>query len=156
LNVLINVPLQLYLSLLKTPMELAVDIKRKVLNEGFAVIENVFNDEEINNILNEINGADTSKPTFRKSTELFAIRQFFKEVPGVFKLIFTNKFRSVIADIFGNNYFVVKSIYFDKPGESNWFVAYHQDLTISVDKKPDIKGFGPWTVKQSQFAVQPL
>jgi hypothetical protein len=34
-------------------------------------------------------------------------------------------------------------------------VAYHQDLTVSVDKKVEIEGFGPWTVKQNQFAVQP-
>lgn len=34
-------------------------------------------------------------------------------------------------------------------------MAYHQDLTISVDKKADLPGFGPWTVKQNQFAVQP-
>ncbi|MFD1256587.1 phytanoyl-CoA dioxygenase family protein [Mucilaginibacter terrae] len=55
----------------------------------------------------------------------------------------------------GNKYFVVKSIYFDKPEKSNWFVAYHQDLTVSVDRKIDLPGFGPWTVKQNQFAVQP-
>ncbi|KIC90263.1 phytanoyl-CoA dioxygenase family protein, partial [Flavihumibacter solisilvae] len=47
------------------------------------------------------------------------------------------------------------SIYFDKPGDSNWFVSYHQDLTISVDKKMELSGFGPWTIKQNQFAVQP-
>ena len=52
-------------------------------------------------------------------------------------------------------FFVVKSIYFDKPKESNWFVSYHQDLTISVDKKIDIDSFGPWTTKHNQFAVQP-
>lgn len=49
----------------------------------------------------------------------------------------------------------MKSIYFDKPETSNWYVAWHQDLTISVDKRIDIEGFGPWTVKQNQFAVQP-
>lgn len=48
-----------------------------------------------------------------------------------------------------------KSIYFDKPEHSSWFVAWHQDLTISVDKKIDLDGFGPWTSKQDQFAVQP-
>ncbi len=49
----------------------------------------------------------------------------------------------------------MKSIYFDKPPQSNWFVAWHQDLTISVGEKADVPGFGPWTVKQEQYAVQP-
>ncbi len=57
--------------------------------------------------------------------------------------------------MFGNGHFVVKSIYFDKPEESNWFVAWHQDLTIAVDKKVDVRGYGSWTNKHTQFAVQP-
>nr|WP_317166891.1 phytanoyl-CoA dioxygenase family protein [Chryseobacterium indologenes] len=60
-----------------------------------------------------------------------------------------------MREIFGEKYFVVKSIYFDKPETSNWYVAYHQDLTISVDKKMELQGFGPWTTKQNYFAVQP-
>ena len=50
---------------------------------------------------------------------------------------------------------MVKSIYFDKPSSSNWYVSYHQDLTISVNKKIELANFGPWTVKQNQYAVQP-
>jgi len=57
--------------------------------------------------------------------------------------------------LFGPDYFLVKSIYFDKPEQSNWFVAYHQDLTISVDQKKQVAGFEQWTVKNDQFAVQP-
>jgi ectoine hydroxylase-related dioxygenase (phytanoyl-CoA dioxygenase family) len=49
----------------------------------------------------------------------------------------------------------VKSIYFDKPETSNWYVSYHQDLTISLDKKVQIRNYGPWTSKSNQFAVQP-
>jgi len=45
--------------------------------------------------------------------------------------------------------------HFDKPGGSNWFVAFHQDLTIAVDKRTTFPGFSCWTVKQDQFAVQP-
>ena len=98
---------------------------------------------------------DTSKPTFRKTADLFAIRQFFKEVPDAVELVFTPALKTIIYKVFGDDYFVVKSIYFDKPEASNWFVAYHQDLTISVDKKLDIVGFAPWTTKQNQYAVQP-
>lgn len=34
-------------------------------------------------------------------------------------------------------------------------VPYHQDLTIPVNKKADLKDYCNWTVKQDQFAVQP-
>ncbi len=77
------------------------------------------------------------------------------EVPEVQASIFNARLKAVITEYFGHDYFAVKSIYFDKSEKSNWFVAWHQDLTISVDKKIDLPGFGPWTVKQDQFAVQP-
>lgn len=129
---------------------------RKQLDElGFTTLNDIYSEIEIDNILGAIKSADTSNATFRKSDDLFAIRQFLKEIPEINKLVFTDKFKTTIKNLLGDNFFIVKSIYFDKPEKSNWFVSYHQDLTISVDKKADIGNYGPWTVKQNQFAVQP-
>jgi ectoine hydroxylase-related dioxygenase (phytanoyl-CoA dioxygenase family) len=130
-------------------------IKDRISNFGFAIIENIFTDKEISNILFTISQADTSKLTFRKTNDLFAIRQFFKEIPNAIEQVFNDKLKHLITSSFGQDFFVVKSIYFDKPEQSNWFVAYHQDLTISVKEKIDTVGYGPWTTKQNQFAVQP-
>ncbi len=136
-------------------MEVFADAKQKLEKEGFAIINNVFTRSEIEAIVSTVSTSDTSKPTFRKTADIFAIRQFFKEVPAAFEKVFTNKFRQFISTLLGSEFFIVKSIYFDKPETSNWFVAYHQDLTISVNKKADVNGFGSWTTKSSQFAVQP-
>ena len=136
-------------------MENLQNHKTEISDKGFTIINDVFSEKEINQIIDVINSIDTSKETFRKSEDLFAIRQFLKEVPESHQLIFNDTIKKIINEIFGNNYFVVKSIYFDKPEKSNWYVSYHQDLTISVDKKLDLNGFGPWTTKQNQFAVQP-
>jgi ectoine hydroxylase-related dioxygenase (phytanoyl-CoA dioxygenase family) len=129
--------------------------KRELSENGFAVVENIYTIEEVQNILEVIDSADTSKDTFRKSSDLFAIRQFLKEVPETFNLIFNDSLKYLIRQLIGDDFFIVKSIYFDKPPTSNWYVAYHQDLTISVDKRIEIENFGPWTTKQNQFAVQP-
>lgn len=129
--------------------------KNELTANGFAVINNIFSEEEVEKISEAIQNIDSSKNTFRKSEDLFAIRQFLKEIPEVKDLIFNENLKAIIKKIFGENYFVVKSIYFDKPKKSNWYVAYHQDLTISVDKKLELENFGPWTTKQNQFAVQP-
>lgn len=130
-------------------------IQQSISNKGFAIVENVFSNEEIENLVSIVSSVDTSKPTFRRTNDLFAIRQFFKEIPIAIDAVFTSKFDKLLDASFGNEYFVVKSIYFDKPGSSNWFVSYHQDLTISVDKKLELAGYGPWTTKHEQFAVQP-
>lgn len=123
--------------------------------KGFTVIDNIFTPAETAAILNTIEQADTSNDTFRKTKDLFAIRQFLKEIPAVIPVVFNATLKAVIKDLFGEAYVPVKSIYFDKPGDSNWFVSYHQDLTISVKEKAETPGFGPWTVKQQQYAVQP-
>ena len=122
---------------------------------GFTIIDNVFTAEEVSTIIETINGIDTSGPAFRKTSDLFAIRRFVKEVPAISPLVFNSRLRAIIDELLGPDYFLVKSIYFDKPEQSNWFVAYHQDLTISVEEKKQVAGFDQWTVKNNQFAVQP-
>jgi ectoine hydroxylase-related dioxygenase (phytanoyl-CoA dioxygenase family) len=131
------------------------DYKAHNNSKGYIVIPSVYTPEQVSAIIGAIENADSSNDTFRKSKDLFAIRQFLKEIPEILPMVFNETLRDLLKDLMGENAFVVKSIYFDKPGNSNWFVAYHQDLTISVDKKVEIDGFGPWTVKQNQFAVQP-
>ncbi|AYL96325.1 phytanoyl-CoA dioxygenase family protein [Mucilaginibacter celer] len=127
----------------------------KIANNGFTVVDDIYTDAGVNDILLAIEYADKTGPLFRQTDDLFAIRQFLKVIPGVSSLIFTDKLNTCLQQLFGDGYFVVKSIYFDKPALSNWFVAWHQDLTISVDEKTDMEGYGPWTVKHNQFAVQP-
>lgn len=130
-------------------------IKSELLKNGFSIIENIFGEAEISAIIRTIKNVGDDSPLFRKSKDLFAIRQFLKEIPQTTNIIFNDNLKVLIAEIFGTDYFVVKSIYFDKPKESNCHVPWHQDLTISVDKKEELNGYGPWTVKQDQFGVQP-
>lgn len=136
-------------------MQQAVALKTEIESLGFTIVENVFSNTEIETIVHIINEASSNKPTFRKTTDLFAIRQLFKEIPEAIPSVFIQPLKDQIEQLFGQGFFIVKSIYFDKPAGSNWFVSYHQDLTISVTKKWVIEGFGPWTVKQHQYGVQP-
>lgn len=136
-------------------MENFDQMKIETVENGFTIVDNIYSTKEVECILSIINIADTSSQTFRKSADVFAVRQFLKEIPEVSKHIFNEKLNTIIKKLFGNNFFLVKSIYFDKPETSNWFVSYHQDLTISVDKKIELENYRQWTVKQNQFAVQP-
>lgn len=136
-------------------MENFEQLKIETIENGFIIVDDIYSTEEVEHISSIIISADTSSQTFRKLTEVFAVRQFLKGIPSLSKYIFNEKLNKIIQNIFGNDFFVVKSIYFDKPETSNWFVSYHQDLTISVDKKIELENYRYWTVKQNQFAVQP-
>ena len=54
---------------------------QEINRNGFTVIGNIFSHEEVEEILKLVEGADSEKQTFRKSNDLFAIRQFLKEIP---------------------------------------------------------------------------
>lgn len=122
---------------------------------GYAVTQPILTDVTIEALLACIERADQHHAAFRKTDDLFAIRQFFKQVPGALTALFDEALISFVDALLGKEYRMVKCIYFDKPAASNWFVAYHQDLTIAVAARKDVAGFGPWTVKQEQYAVQP-
>ena len=49
----------------------------------------------------------------------------------------------------------VKGIVFDKTPAANWKVPWHQDLTICVQRRIDVEGFGPWSIKEGLLHVQP-
>lgn len=137
---------------------LKMNYNTEISSKGFSIINNVFTENEIENLISLIENKTANNQenaTFRKSQDLFAIRQFHKEIPETLPFIFNKKLQDIIDSAFGKGFFITKSIYFDKPEKSNWFIAYHQDLTISVDQKIEIENFENWTVKQNQFAVQP-
>ena len=49
----------------------------------------------------------------------------------------------------------VRAIYFDKTRDTNWQVAWHQDLTLAVRARVELPGFGPWSTKDGVPHVQP-
>jgi hypothetical protein len=49
----------------------------------------------------------------------------------------------------------VRILFFDKTPESNWAVPWHQDRSIAVNKRANVDGFGPWTVKDGVDHVEP-
>jgi hypothetical protein len=130
-------------------------LQQLVGEKGFAVINNVFTDAETESLILQIESTDHSGPAFRKTKDLFAIRNFLGELPDIRDLVFNTRLKALIHAVFGEGYFVIKSIYFDKPQQSNWFVAYHQDLMIAVNQKTELPGFGPWTIKPGQVSVLP-
>ncbi|HEV2295330.1 MAG TPA: phytanoyl-CoA dioxygenase family protein [Tepidisphaeraceae bacterium] len=49
----------------------------------------------------------------------------------------------------------VRAILFDKTGDANWTVPWHQDRSIAVRQRIEVVGFGPWSEKAGVIHVQP-
>ncbi|MCU0430976.1 MAG: phytanoyl-CoA dioxygenase family protein [Cytophagaceae bacterium] len=127
----------------------------EVKQNGFSVVEKCFTPEEVLHMQALLDELPEHHPLIRRSEGLYAIRQVFKLVPALKELVAIRSMINLLEASFQSDCFLVKSIYFDKPPHSNWFVSYHQDLSISVDRKVEIDGFQHWTQKFQQFGVQP-
>jgi len=131
------------------------NLKQQVSAEGFTIVDDIFDAAEVASILSMIGGSDKLGTKSENADGMFGIRRFITKFPELPTEIFNKTLKGLINDLFGDEYFVVKSIYFDKPPASNWFVAYHQDLSIAVREKVTVQGYGPWSSKPEGFAVQP-
>lgn len=62
---------------------------------------------------------------------------------------------AIPAQFLGSRAKPVRAVLFNKTAATNWSLAWHQDRTICVKAKKEVKGFGPWTVKQGLVHVAP-
>jgi ectoine hydroxylase-related dioxygenase (phytanoyl-CoA dioxygenase family) len=76
-------------------------------------------------------------------------------VPIVRELAASNSVREIVGAILGPKCFAVRGLLFNKTQESNWKVAWHQDITIAVRERREANGFGPWSKKAGVSHVQP-
>lgn len=55
--------------------------------------------------------------------------------------------RKLVEIALGRPAFPVRALLFDKSPEINWGVSWHQDLAIPLQRRIDMEGFGPWSMK---------
>ncbi len=129
---------------------------RQLATAGYATVPALYSAAEVAALLACIEAAPTAGPNFRRSQDVFAIRNLLGEVPALWPLLATPALRGLLGELFPAGCHLTKAIYFDKPAGSNWLVAWHQDLMINVDRRAaDLPDFGPWTAKAGWVAVQP-
>ncbi|MBC6698493.1 phytanoyl-CoA dioxygenase family protein [Hymenobacter puniceus] len=122
--------------------------------DGYAILPNVFTPLQTAALLCTIATADTTSPRFRRSQDVFAIRNLLQELPQLREQLLTPRFREVLAALFpAQTPHLVKAIYFDKPAGSNWLVAWHQDVMVAVTDRVELSGYGPWSGKTGETTV---
>lgn len=123
--------------------------KKKLLVNGSTVLNDVYTKSEIRRM------GRIFHEYFKESAEsTFGKRTLLRDLPSIKTLIFNENLKSLIK-IIDPNAFIVKTIYFDKPSGANWFVSWHQDVPINVEKKIDVEGYKSWTNKMGIYSVCP-
>ena len=126
-----------------------------IARHGFAVLENVLDSETVDASLQAVTLAGNRDLNRERAGKAFGIRNLLNVVPFTRELANHSTCRSIVEPILGNTARVVRGIYFDKHKDANWKVAWHQDLTIAVQERLDVAGYGPWSIKAGIHHVQP-
>ena len=116
--------------------------KTLVEEDGFAVIPACLDEGTLESLRTEFD--DTRYP-----------ERNLLSVPSVQALAVSRPVREIMETFLGPDCFAVRGIFFNKTRSSNWKVVWHQDLTIAVRNRKDVKGFGPWTTKAGVLHTQP-
>lgn len=83
------------------------------------------------------------------------LRDLFNRLPAIRDLARHPAIAGWPRAVLGPGAFAVRALYFDKTPDSNWKVAWHQDLTIPTLARAEVSGFGPWSEKAGAPHVQP-
>jgi len=110
---------------------------------GFAIIPEVLEDNqrlELISALGPISGAG---------------RRGLLSLPFVSALANSDQLLNLVRPHLPEDPIPVRAIYFDKSQETNWLVTWHQDLTLALQTRVEVKGFGPWSNKDGVPHVRP-
>lgn len=122
---------------------------------GFTVLPTVVDATTLLDLTRALERLPVTDAVRRKGKRPFGIRNLLEVVPISRGLAESDALQSLARLGLGKNAKLVRGLYFDKPPQANWNVGWHQDLTIAVEKRIDLKGFGPWTTKAGVTHVQP-
>ena len=121
----------------------AITAKESIADQGFAVVPQVLTKAKREELIEQLGPASG------------AGRRGILEMAPIAELSRSDRLLNFVLPHLSAQARPIRGIYFDKTAETNWLVAWHQDLTIAVRKKIDVGGFGPWSLKEGVPHVQP-
>jgi ectoine hydroxylase-related dioxygenase (phytanoyl-CoA dioxygenase family) len=130
-----------------------MNIKGQLENRGYSVHNYIYTKKEVNKIRKLLGDYQKNNP-LEGHKEVYAIRNLLKEVPDLKQIILNHNVKTILNHL-GENFHLTKALYFNKPALSNWYVTWHQDVSIHVQDKIDTPLFQGWTNKKGFIGVVP-
>jgi ectoine hydroxylase-related dioxygenase (phytanoyl-CoA dioxygenase family) len=131
-----------------TVIENARSRREQFATHGFTFARGLLSAPEVQHLCESLN------PLLQ--TARAGVRNLLRRSSDIAALAQSERILSMIGELAGAVPFAVRGILFDKTLRANWAVAWHQDLTIAVNRRAEVPGFGPWSVKEGvQHAQAP-
>lgn len=118
------------------------------LSNGFSVHHGQLSEDNLHSL-------EQALETFRQDKTAAGVRNLLSRCEAIHQLAVTGAIYQLAGVLLGAAPQPVRGILFDKTPESNWYVTWHQDLSIPVNAKSELPGYGPWSIKDDVVHVQP-
>lgn len=116
--------------------------------DGFEIIHNFMSAEWIDHILHDIEHTHLD-------IDVTGIRHIDKKLKSVSAYLASAEFAENVKSYLTSEHQLVRTILFNKTPDTNWYVTWHQDRTVSVSEKFDHPEWKNWSVKEGVLHVQP-
>lgn len=132
-------------------MQEVLDKYRQFERDGFALLQAAVSPAQIEALRDAVE-------TFRRENSVCGaanMRNLLSGCPYVKSFAVAGLAHKIASEILGVSALPVRAILFDKTPAANWYVTWHQDLSIPVKERLEIDGYGPWSTKEGVLHVQP-
>ena len=120
----------------------------KNLENGFEIVDNFIDNNQIEKILKELSTAEYSRNTG-------GIRNAEKKFGTIKNYTQSQQLLERVGQYFHTKPLFIRAILFNKSSENNWLVTWHQDKTVAVSKRFEKPGWNIWSTKDNVEHVQP-
>jgi hypothetical protein len=118
----------------QTRVSLAADCER----DGFSILPAIFADEEVASLIEAISEISAER-ALRSRRGIYAIRNLLELSQPMRHLADSQRVRALVEPHLGADLFPTRGTLFDKIAGANWLVPWHQDLTICVAQRIDVR-----------------
>ncbi|MES2039971.1 MAG: phytanoyl-CoA dioxygenase family protein [Pseudomonadota bacterium] len=120
-------------------------IAETLASQGFVILPGFLDESELQQL----------RQACQPISEQYGVRQVLQNYPSIHRALNWDKLHALLHALDMINTHTVRSIFFNKNADHNWLVSWHQDMTICVNQKIELAGYGKWTYKKDVHYVEP-
>jgi ectoine hydroxylase-related dioxygenase (phytanoyl-CoA dioxygenase family) len=113
---------------------MTTNYQSELQDTGFAIIKNVLESDQITRWIEALDALFLTDQATIKNRQgaVYAARNILSALPSCCDISRIDSLTSVLKDVLGEDYGLVRGLYFDKHPERTWSLPWHKDLTIAV------------------------
>ena len=108
--------------------------------QGFEIIPNLFDGEDMASVIESLDKTPLrhGRAGARNVLRIESVRTLARD----------SRLITLASSLLGGDAAPFRATFFDKSSQANWLVVWHQDTALPFRERLDVKGWGPWSVKE--------